>query len=165
MNHCALFDSFVVRIMFVNTADMMDGFTANSLTTSSSKFVKIIVQIELLFVRPLAQILESSANPKDREAGPQLPEQTKDRIKAIANVFERGSAEPTYAQITLLANDSGHLTYGAAATTLASGNLYLLVKAYSEQPNAKFAREMSEYRPRLSGWAVVGGKRPADRKK
>jgi len=52
--------------------------------------------------------------------------------------------------VTLLAKDSGHLTYGRAQTTLMSGNLHLLVKAYCEAPGAELASPLSEYLEKLA---------------
>jgi len=52
---------------------------------------------------------------------------------AIVNIFETGSALGDYAKVTLLRGDTGGLTYGRAQTTLKSGNLYLLIKAYVEE--------------------------------
>ncbi len=65
--------------------------------------------------------------------------------QAIVNIFETGSARGEYGQVTVLPDDTGHLTYGRAQTTLASGNLYLLVKAYVEAPSACLAVTLSEY--------------------
>lgn len=52
--------------------------------------------------------------------------------------------------MTLLPGDSGHLTYGRSQTTLASGNLHLLIKAYCEAPNAQFATALETYLNRLA---------------
>ncbi len=70
--------------------------------------------------------------------------------QAIVNVFETGRARGEYGQVTLLAGDSGHLTYGRSQTTLASGNLYLLVKAYCAQAGAGYADELEGYLERLA---------------
>lgn len=51
--------------------------------------------------------------------------------------------------MTLLANDPGHLTYGRVQTTLASGNLYLLIRAYCAEPDAARAAALAPYLPRL----------------
>ncbi len=73
----------------------------------------------------------------------------KQAAQAIVNIFETGTARGRYGQVTLLAGDSGHLTYGRAQTTLASGNLYLLVKAYCEAAGASAAAELEAYLDRL----------------
>ncbi len=69
--------------------------------------------------------------------------------EAIVNIFETGSAFGDYGNVTLIAGDSGHLTYGRSQTTLASGNLYLLVKDYVEAPGAAEEAALSPYLPRL----------------
>src|SRR5690606_10418052 len=55
-----------------------------------------------------------------------------------------------YGRVTLLAGDSGHLTYGMAQTTLGSGNLYLLIKAYCATPGAAYAAALKPYLERLA---------------
>jgi len=79
-----------------------------------------------------------------------LSEWQKEAAKAIVNIFETGSARGDYARVTLLAGDSGHLTYGRAQTTLGSGNLHLLIKAYCAAPRALHARALQPYLPRLA---------------
>jgi chitosanase len=69
--------------------------------------------------------------------------------QAIVNIFETGKAQGEYGQVTLLAGDSGHLTYGRAQTTLGSGNLFLLIKDYCEAPGAQFAEELRPFLERL----------------
>jgi chitosanase len=69
--------------------------------------------------------------------------------QAIVNVFETGRLLGEYGQVTLLAGDTGHLTYGRSQTTLASGNLHLLIKAYCETPGAYFAEALQPYLKRL----------------
>jgi chitosanase len=69
---------------------------------------------------------------------------------AIVNIFETGSPKGNYASVTLLRGDTGHLTYGRSQTTLASGNLYLLIKAYVDNPNAQFSTEFRGYLDRLA---------------
>lgn len=69
--------------------------------------------------------------------------------QAIVNVFETGRPLGNYGSVTLLAGDTGHLTYGRAQTTLASGNLYLLIKAYCDAADAAFADQLRPYLDRL----------------
>lgn len=69
--------------------------------------------------------------------------------KAIVNVFETGRVRGHYGSVTLIPGDKGHLTYGRSQTTLASGNLYLLIRAYCNEPSAAFANELRTYEPRL----------------
>jgi chitosanase len=59
-----------------------------------------------------------------------LDEMQKKTIQAIVNVFETGKAEGNYGRVTLLEGDAGHLTYRRSQTTLASGNLALLIQEY-----------------------------------
>jgi chitosanase len=74
----------------------------------------------------------------------------KKTAQAIVNIFETGSVHGEYGQVTVVRNDAGHLTYGRSQTTLASGNLYLLVKAYCEAPGALFAGDLNPYLSRLA---------------
>jgi chitosanase len=74
----------------------------------------------------------------------------KKTAQAIVSIFETGNPLGNYGQVTLLAKDSGHLTYGRAQTTLMSGNLHLLVKAYCEAPGAELASPLSEYLEKLA---------------
>ena len=69
--------------------------------------------------------------------------------QAIVNIFETGSARGDYGQVTLLAGDTGHLTYGRAQTTLASGNLFLLIKAYVGASGARVGAQLERYLPAL----------------
>lgn len=79
-----------------------------------------------------------------------LNERQKETAKAIVNIFETGSARGDYARVTLLAGDTGHLTYGRAQTTLGSGNLHLLIKSYCSAPAASHSRALQPYLPRLA---------------
>jgi len=63
---------------------------------------------------------------------PELTDRQKDACHAIVNIFETGRVRGDYGQVTLLPSDPGHLTYGRAQTTLASGNLALLVRSYCD---------------------------------
>ena len=78
-----------------------------------------------------------------------LTELQKKAAQAIVNIFETGSARGEYGMVTLLDGDSGHLTYGRAQTTLASGNLHLLINDYCEADGAVFAAELAPYLARL----------------
>ena len=70
--------------------------------------------------------------------------------EAIVNIFETGRVTGEYGQVTLLAGDTGHLTYGKAQTTLASGNLELLIRAYCNAPGAAYADGLKRYLDRLA---------------
>lgn len=60
----------------------------------------------------------------------------KQTAQSIVNIFETGRALGDYGSVTLLKGDTGHLTYGRSQTTLASGNLALLLHAYCEAGGA-----------------------------
>lgn len=78
-----------------------------------------------------------------------LTDLQKRAAQAIVNVFETGVPLGDYGSVTLLEGDSGHLTYGKSQTTLASGNLYLLIKDYADTADAILASAMRPYLPRL----------------
>ena len=79
-----------------------------------------------------------------------LTELQKKAAQSIVNIFETSRPQGNYGQVTLLAGDTGHLTYGRSQTTLTSGNLYLLIKAYCETAGAAFALRLSEYLEKLA---------------
>jgi chitosanase len=70
--------------------------------------------------------------------------------QAIVNIFETGRIRGDYGKVTMVANDNGHLTYGRSQTTLASGNLHLLIAAYCAAPAAYFADALRPYLDRLA---------------
>lgn len=80
----------------------------------------------------------------------------KEAAQGIIAVFETGGLPSIkgYGTVTLLKGDSGGLTYGIHQTTINSGNLYLLIKDYCENPNAKFADQL---RPYLNGLRTKSG--------
>ncbi len=80
---------------------------------------------------------------------PVLNDLQKRAAQAIVNIFETGKPLGEYGQVTLLPGDTGHLTYGRAQTTLASGNLYLLISAYCTAPGARMAADLQPYLDRL----------------
>jgi chitosanase len=79
-----------------------------------------------------------------------LTDEQKQTCKAIVNVFETGRVAGDYGAVTILKGDAGHLTYGRSQTTLASGNLFLLIKAYCERADAQFASELQPFLPGLA---------------
>ena len=79
-----------------------------------------------------------------------LSDLQKKTAQAVVNIFETGTALGNYASVTLAAGDAGHLTYGRSQTTLASGNLSLLIKAYCEENDAQFAADFEPYLQRLA---------------
>ena len=78
-----------------------------------------------------------------------LTELQKRAAQAIVNIFETSEPQGDYGKVTVMKGDSGHLTYGRSQTTLTSGNLYLLIKAYCEAPDADFADNLEHYLSRL----------------
>lgn len=61
-----------------------------------------------------------------------LTDRQKLTIQQIVNIFETGTADGDYGNVTSIAGDAGGLTYGRSQTTINSGNLYLLLKDYVE---------------------------------
>lgn len=78
-----------------------------------------------------------------------LTDLQKQSAQAIVNIFETGRVLGEYGQVTLLAGDTGHLTYGRAQTTLASGNLALLIDSYCAAAGAQFADGLRPFLPSL----------------
>jgi chitosanase len=78
-----------------------------------------------------------------------LTDLQKRTAQAIVNIFETSRVRGDYGNVTLLPGDTGHLTYGRSQTTLASGNLYLLIKAYCEEGGAQFGEPLRTYLDRL----------------
>lgn len=70
--------------------------------------------------------------------------------QAIVQIFETGSVLGDYGAVTVLAGDTGHLTYGKAQTTLASGNLFHLIRTYCEAQGAMRAHALRPFLPRLA---------------
>lgn len=79
----------------------------------------------------------------------------KKTAQAIVNIFETGRVRGEYGRVTLIPGDSGHLTYGRSQTTLASGNLHLLIKAYCEAPGAALASGLRRYLPKLAACDIA----------
>ena len=79
-----------------------------------------------------------------------LTDLQKQAAQAIINIFETGRVLGEYGQVTLLPRDTGHLTYGRAQTTLASGNLALLIRAYCDADDAQFADALRLHLPALN---------------
>jgi len=69
----------------------------------------------------------------------------KSTAQAIVNIFETGRAQGDYRVVTLIPGDAGHLSYGRSQITLASGNLYLLIKTYCEEAEAQYATHLRNY--------------------
>jgi chitosanase len=69
----------------------------------------------------------------------------KHAAEAIVNIFETGSVRGDYSSVTLIAGDTGHLTFGRSQTTLGSGNLARLVQRYCANAAARFAAALNPY--------------------
>src|SRR5262245_23716224 len=79
-----------------------------------------------------------------------ITELQKKTAQAIVNIFETSQIGGDYGMVTWLAGDAGHLTYGRSQMTLASGNLFLLIRGYCQAPDAQFADALQSYLERLS---------------
>lgn len=79
----------------------------------------------------------------------QLAALQKAAAQAIVNVFETGSVRGEYGNVTLLPGDTGLLTYGRSQTTLASGNLFLLIQDYCQRSDGQFSADFRSYLPKL----------------
>jgi chitosanase len=79
----------------------------------------------------------------------QLTALQKSAAQAIVNIFETGSIRGDYSDVTLLPGDSGQLTYGRSQTTLASGNLFLLIESYCGQSNGSLSADLKPYLTKL----------------
>jgi chitosanase len=76
-------------------------------------------------------------------------------IKAIVNLFETSHVLGDYGQVTLIAGDSGHLTFGRSQTTLGSGNLHQLLQRYCDNAGARFRRKLAPVLPRTAARDVT----------
>jgi chitosanase len=65
--------------------------------------------------------------------------------QAIVNIFETGTIRGNYGDVTLMRGDSGQLTYGRSQTTLASGNLFLLINDYAQRNDGAYSEAMKPY--------------------
>jgi chitosanase len=84
-----------------------------------------------------------------------ISELQKKSAQAVVNIFETGAALGDYGKVTVLPGDTGHLTYGRAQTTLASGNLFLLIKRYVSAAGAAFRHHLEPYLQRLQDQDVA----------
>jgi len=69
--------------------------------------------------------------------------------QSILNIFESSKALGNYGLVTSAEGDKGGLSYGTKQATLNGGNLYLLIKAYTEAAGAKYASDLTPYLDRL----------------
>jgi chitosanase len=73
----------------------------------------------------------------------------KKTAESIVNLFETDEVLGDYSKVTLIAGDTGHLTFGRSQTTLGSGNLYELVRRYCDNGGARFGARLAPWLPRL----------------
>jgi chitosanase len=71
-------------------------------------------------------------------------------VEAIVNLFETGHVLGDYGQVTVLAGDTGHLTFGRSQTTLGSGNLHKLLQRYCDNAGARFGRRLAAFLPQAA---------------
>jgi chitosanase len=69
--------------------------------------------------------------------------------KAIVNIFETGVVLGDYGDVTVIAGDTGHLTFGRSQTTLGSGNLADLLQRYCDNSRSRFAARLAPWLPRM----------------
>jgi chitosanase len=74
----------------------------------------------------------------------------KKTAQAIVNLFETGVVLGDYGSVTLIAGDTGHLTFGRSQTTLTSGNLEDLLQRYCANPGARFRSRIEPHLPRFA---------------
>ncbi len=74
----------------------------------------------------------------------------KQTAQAIVNLFETGAVLGDYGSVTVIAGDTGHLTFGRSQTTLASGNLLDLLQRYCANDGARFGSRLSPWLPRFA---------------
>src|SRR4051794_35261586 len=70
-------------------------------------------------------------------------------IQAIVNLFETSQVRGDYGQVTVLAGDTGHLTFGRSQTTLGSGGLHDLIARYCGNSGARFGRRLARWLPAM----------------
>ncbi|HUR19981.1 MAG TPA: peptidoglycan-binding protein, partial [Vicinamibacterales bacterium] len=76
-------------------------------------------------------------------------------VEAIVNLFETGQVLGDYGQVTVLAGDTGHLTFGRSQTTLGSGNLQKLLQRYCDNAGARFGRRLAAFLPQVAALDVT----------
>ncbi|HMW17970.1 MAG TPA: peptidoglycan-binding protein [Accumulibacter sp.] len=74
----------------------------------------------------------------------------KQAAQSIVNLFETNEVLGDYGSVTILAGDTGHLTFGRSQTTLGSGNLLDLLQRYCSNAGARFAAQLRPWLPRVA---------------
>lgn len=69
--------------------------------------------------------------------------------QSILNIFETSEVRGDYGNVTVLDDDTGHLTFGRSQTTLSSGGLATLLQQYCDNVGARFASRLQPYLARL----------------
>lgn len=95
----------------------------------------------------------AAAAPPPLPVGPSATQQR--TAMAIVNIFETGSVLGDYGQVTVLAGDAGHLSFGRSQTSLGSGNLSRLIAAYCALHGAAMAGLLAPYLPALRDRTVA----------
>jgi chitosanase len=102
-------------------------------------------------VAAAGEMVAAIASPAVRAAGVGNITVTQAAVaKAIVNLFETGVVLGEYGNVTLIAGDTGHLTFGRSQTTLGSGNLAQLLQQYCANQGARFAGRLAPFLPRFT---------------
>lgn len=73
----------------------------------------------------------------------------KQTAQAIVNLFETSVVLGDYGNVTVIAGDTGHLTFGRSQATLGSGNLLDLLNRYCSNLGARFGNRLAPWLPRF----------------
>lgn len=65
--------------------------------------------------------------------------------QSILNIFETSEVLGDYGNVTVIAGDTGHLTFGRSQTTLGAGGLSELLQRYCSNAGARFAGRLQPY--------------------
>lgn len=74
----------------------------------------------------------------------------KQTAQSIVNLFETSVVLGDYGNVTVIAGDTGHLTFGRSQTTLGSGNLLDLLNRYCSNAGARFGPRLAPWLPRFA---------------
>ena len=78
-----------------------------------------------------------------------LTDLQKKTAQAIVNIFETSRIHGDYGAVTVIAGDTGHLTYGRSQVTLSSGGLHNLLAEYCASAGAQMAAQLEPLLPRF----------------
>lgn len=79
-----------------------------------------------------------------------LDDQQQATAEAIISIFETGTPWGDYSKVTNVPGDPGGLSYGKLQATIASGNLFLLIRSYCQRKDALHASALKLYLPALA---------------